>query len=270
MKGESIFLKCAAILLFLFVHIYASGQVEAKYHAEGKPFWVQLLYSDHPNPDEVIRAYENYFKDHPFVKNSDTQYYKRWLRRFGRVLIAEDATTEERKRLKREQNRFLRRKKAIEQRSPGSQWESIGPIDWDHDAADRSYAPGACHVYTVEQSPTNSDVLYAGTATAGVWKSVDRGLNWTSASKDYITGDVTSIEIAINDENTVYAEMSGGIWKTTDGGNTWNETGDAAFQNINRDIKDIVSHPTQSDILFVATNKGLYKTTNGGTPGMKR
>ena len=60
-----------------------------------------------------------------------------------------------------------------EGKSPTSAWTCIGPYDFDIDAASRSYAPGAAHVYTVEQSVSNTSVMYAGTATAGLWKSID-------------------------------------------------------------------------------------------------
>ena len=54
-------------------------------------------------------------------------------------------------------------------------WQCIGPWDFDKDAASRSYAPGAAHLYTIEQSQSNSNVLYAGAATAGAWRSNNKG-----------------------------------------------------------------------------------------------
>ena len=47
-------------------------------------------------------------------------------------------------------------KKSTQGNDRMSDWECIGPWDWDHDAAGRSYAPGSAHVYTVEQSISNA------------------------------------------------------------------------------------------------------------------
>ena len=46
-------------------------------------------------------------------------------------------------------------------------WSCIGPIDWDHGSVVKSYAAGAAHVYTVEQSAVNTNLIYAGTANSG-------------------------------------------------------------------------------------------------------
>jgi hypothetical protein len=34
----------------------------------------------------------------------------------------------------------------------------------------------------------NTNLLYAGTANAGVWKSTDKGLNWTDVTKNLMVG----------------------------------------------------------------------------------
>lgn len=44
------------------------------------PEWVQLMYSGSADPGTVRAAYEAYYSAHDFVKNRDTQYYKRWMR----------------------------------------------------------------------------------------------------------------------------------------------------------------------------------------------
>ena len=85
-----------------------------------------------------------------------------------------------------------------------NQWQCIGPWDFDKDAASRSYAPGAAHIYTIEQSANNSDVLYAGTATAGAWKTLDKGQNWHLITKNLQISRVYALEIDFINHNTVY------------------------------------------------------------------
>ncbi|MGY8989071.1 MAG: WD40/YVTN/BNR-like repeat-containing protein, partial [Flavobacteriales bacterium] len=139
-----------------------------------------------------------------------------------------------------------------------------GPWDFDQHAASRSYAPGAAHVYTVEQSVSNSNVLYAGTATAGAWKTTDKGINWSLITNDLELNGVYAIEIDFTDFNTIYISGNGGIYKSVDGGNNWNIIGDANFVSLNHSVKDIKLNPTNNQILFTATDEGLFKSVDGG------
>ena len=59
-----------------------------------------------------------------------------------------------------------------------------------------------------------------------------------------------------------------GIFKSTDGGQTWSNI--SYGLRINKDtsfpyyVKSIAVHPTNPDILFVATGSGLYQSIDGG------
>ena len=152
-------MKKTLFILFTFILTSATAQVEMKYNsnAENLPTWVQLMYADNPDEGEVINAYTDYYKKNELVKNKHTQYYKRWVRSLSRTTNIDN----------------------IKSKSKSTnQWECVGPWDFDKDANSRSYAPGSAHVYTVEQSISNPNILYAGTATAGAWKTTDKGDNW--------------------------------------------------------------------------------------------
>lgn len=210
------------------------------------PDWVREMYVEHPDPSRVKALYESYYRSEPFIKDGHTQYYKRWMRSIARALPPKPSTG-----------------RHSAQRTP-AQWQCIGPWDWDHSAADRSYAPGAAHVYTVEQSRSNPDVLYAGTATAGMWRSMDRGHSWTSVTDHLRTGSVTSLCINHLRHETVYAELLNSIYKSSNGGVAWYPTGNSAFQALSLRVNDLVMHPADTSVLFAATNVALYRTLNGG------
>ena len=258
------------VLLFTFSsNIIVAQHQELKYNksTDDIPIWVQLLYGDDPDIQEVIEAYENYYQENEFVKNQHTQYYKHWLRNIsrdhnGRFLPSPDLDLKE---LKRNEEEYLRRSEELSmQRSPNSHWQGIGPFDYDHDAAGRSYAPGSAHVYTIEQALSDHNTLYAGTATAGLYKSVDYGDHWTLVTKDMLIGGIRSIEVDHSDEDLVYFGASGLIYKSINGGDSWTVTGSTSFQNINISLNDLVMHPSNSNELFACTEQGLYHTTNAG------
>ena len=230
-------------LLSLSVTVYS--QTEMKYNAksENLPNWTELMYSENPDEGEVIKLYRKYYKTNEFVKNKHTQYYKRWIRNISR---------------------YTNSKLESSSSESSNQWQCVGPWDFDQHAASRSYAPGAAHVYTVEQSVNNSNVLYAGTATAGAWKTTDKGMNWSLITKNLELNGVYAIEVDFTDFNTIYISGNGGIYKSTDGGNNWDVIGDSNFVSLNHSVKDIKLSPTNNQILFTATDEGIFKSIDGG------
>lgn len=243
--------------MFAFAPVDLDAQLESPYtlrQSEAAPDWVIEMYKPDPNPGEVMRLYDAYYKVNPFVKNQHTQYYKRWISGLSKNVVPNPAVD----------SVYMRRYFEAKQRRTPANWSTVGPIDWDHTAAARSYAPGSAHVYTVEQSISDENIIYAGTANAGVWKSTDHGVNWSPKTNDFLTGGVTSIEIDPTNANTVYAELLSSIYKSTNGGTTWQPTGNAAFMVLSLSTRDIRCKPDQAQTVFAATSGGLYRTTDGG------
>jgi PKD repeat protein/photosystem II stability/assembly factor-like uncharacterized protein len=253
------------ILLFLLIllcMVYGISPIPAQreypyklQRAEAAPLWITKMYEPNADPGEVIPLYKEYYQSNPFIRNQHTQYYKRWISGLGKKVIADTVYDQI----------YLQQYQQAQQQRNTSNWTTVGPIDWDHSAAGRSYAPGSAHVYTVEQSISNPDILLAGTANAGVWRSTDRGVSWTPKTNSFLTGSVTSIEIDPTNANTSYAEVLSNIYKTTNGGTTWIPTGDATFMALTFATRDIRCKPDQAQYVFAATDEGLYRTTNGGT-----
>ena len=217
---------------------------------EAAPEWITKMYQPDADPGEVMKLYEAYYQEHPFIKNQHTQYYKRWISGLSKRIVPDPVYDPI----------YMEQYFENQSKRNASDWETVGPIDWDHD-----YACGSAHVYTVEQSISDPDVLFAGTANAGVWKSVDHGLNWTPTTNSFLTGSVTSIEIHPTNDDIVYAELMSNIYKTTNGGTTWSPTGDANFMNLTFATHDICCKPDQPTYVFAATSSGLFRSTNNGS-----
>lgn len=274
MKNKFIF-SLLGLLIFSHFGIHAQNQknefpFESRYgnsNDAGLPEWVREMYLPHPHLEKVKNLYEAYYRENPFEKNQHTQYFKRWVRdaqRFvndsGYVVLPEKST------LDAIQNDYLQTVEYYQNNrfGPGSEWTCIGPFDFDKDATGRSHAPGAAHVYTVEKSSSNPDILFAGTATAGVFKTTDHGQNWTSVSKDLPINTCRAIEIQFDNPDVVYIGGNGKIYKSTDGGITWNITGQSSFTSTNHTVYSIMMMPGNSNKLFASTNYGLYLTNDGG------
>lgn len=99
--------------------------------------------------------------------------------------------------------------------------------------------------------PTNGDVLYAGAADGGVWKTIDQGQSWRPLTDDQDSLSIGALAIDPNAPDTIYAgtgeplyfqtlspyawDYPGiGVLKSTDGGETWNTFGSIQNQFIYR------------------------------------
>ncbi|NOY38568.1 MAG: glycosyl hydrolase [Chlorobi bacterium] len=128
----------------------------------------------------------------------------------------------------------------------------------------------------VESDPR---IVYIGTASGGVWKSINGGTTCSPVFDKYVMS-IGAIAIDQLHPDTVYVgtgepwtrnstSVGKGVFKTTDGGDNWEAVG---LENTER-IGRIVIHPEHPDTVFVAalghlwdanTDRGLYRSTNGG------
>ncbi len=151
---------------------------------------------------------------------------------------------------------------------PTSNWEPIGPFG--NATPQSTRARGRVNIVCVD--PSNPNTLYMGTPAGGIWKSVDAGINWQPMSDNLPQIGVSGIAIDYSNPNVIYIATgdkdngdtySIGVMKSIDGGATWNTTG-LTFNNAASRAGDIVIHPTNNQILWCATNSGIYKTINAG------
>jgi len=115
--------------------------------------------------------------------------------------------------------------------------------------------------------PNSSSTLFAGYDQ--VWKTIDRGNNWTSASQQLsATVKLRSLAIAPSNSLVLYAADQSNMWKTTDGGaSNWSSI---TLPSTSTSVTYIAVHPTDPNTLwityggFVAGQK-VYESTDGGT-----
>ena len=126
----------------------------------------------------------------------------------------------------------------------------------------------------------NPKIMYAATASGGLWKTVNNGQSWESLFDDESVISLGAVALDQNNPDLVWAGSGeannsrssywgDGVYKSLDGGATWTNMGLPESHHIGRILID----PTDSDIVYVAAlghlyseneERGLYKTTNGG------
>ncbi len=135
-------------------------------------------------------------------------------------------------------------------------------------------------VSDIEGHPSNSRVIYIGTAGGGVWKSQDGGVQFYSIFDDQ-PQSIGAVAVDPSDpDNTVWVgtgevwtrnsvSVGNGIYRTTDGGKNWSHLG---LEKTER-IAAVEVHPKDKNTVYVAAlgalwgdseDRGVYKTTDGG------
>ncbi len=129
-------------------------------------------------------------------------------------------------------------------------------------------------------NPSRPDEFWMGTTGGGVFKSINAGQSWAPVTDGYFGGTIGAIKVAASAPDVVYVgggefPMRGnvshgdGVWKTTDGGKTWTSMG----LRETKQISDIVIHPTNPDLVYVAAlghiwapnpERGVYRSKDGG------
>ncbi len=136
-----------------------------------------------------------------------------------------------------------------------------------------SWSSGQGRVNVLVRDPSNANVYYVGAPSGGIWKSSDSGQTWTPLSDQLAQIGVSGIAVDYNDSNIIYIatgdddandSYSIGILRSTDGGMTWNETGMNA-SNAPGTTTDLFINPDNSNMLWVATSSGIYKTIDAGS-----
>ena len=144
----------------------------------------------------------------------------------------------------------------------------------------RHIGPEGNRVIAIAGHSSNPNLILAGAASGGIWRSVDGGLNWEPVFDDQDVSSIGALAIAPSDSNIVWAgtgetnirssiSVGNGVYKSTDGGITWQHMGLEKTGRIGR----IVIHPRNPDIVWVAAmghcygpqqERGVFKTVDGG------
>ncbi|HEY8741849.1 MAG TPA: YCF48-related protein, partial [Chloroflexota bacterium] len=119
--------------------------------------------------------------------------------------------------------------------------------------------------------PTNTHIVYAAGSDKNqsvyVFKSFDGGQTFANTSATFAPFSLFAMAIAKVDPQTLYAGGYNGVTKqgafyyTHNGGATW--TAGASGLNGNS-VQAIVVDPTIASTVYLGTNAGVYKSTDGG------
>ena len=146
----------------------------------------------------------------------------------------------------------------------------------------RSIGPGAMsgRITSIACDPQHPEVIYAGAASGGVWRSKNGGTGWQPIFDNAPTQSVGSLAINPRNPDEIWVgtgegnprnsqNFGVGIFKTLDGGQHWTCMG---LQNTHT-IHRILLHRDNPDVIFTAamgsaygpnSERGVFKSSDGG------
>lgn len=147
-------------------------------------------------------------------------------------------------------------------------WLSVGPIQFPVDISGQINGIG--RTTQVKFHPNNPQIVYAATASGGLWVSNDAGASWTGTGTDALpSSNLASVCVNYNNDSIIYIGTgdpnyygtSFGVWKSVDRGQTWNPSNNGIGNLM---AVEMLMDPSDPDIIIAATNDGIWKTTDGG------
>ncbi|MBL4888365.1 MAG: glycosyl hydrolase, partial [Flavobacteriaceae bacterium] len=260
-------MKKTITLLFILTVLSVKGQFN-----QDAP-WMKNLTSkqiqQQPTFQEIQQAFNLYWKTHDKdTKGSGYKPFMRWMSHWENYLKPNGTlmTPADIWEVWQQKNTMTKNSVLVD----NSNWQSVGPVS---NSAISSTLPGQGRVNAIAVDPGNPNTYYVGTPAGGLWRSTDAGVNWTALTDKLPQIGVSGIAIDHSNPSVIYIStgdddagdtFSVGVMKSVDGGITWNTTGltnTTGFFSSN----EIYMHPTDPNTLWVATNQGVFKTTNGGT-----
>ncbi|HPS84562.1 MAG TPA: hypothetical protein PLA88_09610, partial [Bacteroidales bacterium] len=150
-------------------------------------------------------------------------------------------------------------------------WTSLG-ANTTPSGSPSNQPGGNGRVNCIAFNPLNTNIMFVGAPSAGLWRSNNGGTSWAPVNDTFAVVGVSSVAINYLDTSIMYIATGDGdagdtytvgIMKSTNSGQSWHYTSFKPSVQSGYLIRKIVMHPTNPDIMWAATNGGILKTTDG-------
>jgi len=222
---------------------------------------------------DIERDAENYYRQKGKIPGY--KQFRRW-QWYYQTRVAPDGSFVNNTQYKEEaleQTNYMRSN--LVEANTGS-WSLVGPTSVTETGIN---GIGRCNRITFH--PTNANTFYISTAGGGLWRTTNGGSSYSCLTNGLPNINTCGMAIDYTNTNILYlltgdgdagdpwgtislSKFSVGVVKSYDGGQTWYTTGLTFGETDGYIAYKIVMHPTNPNILMVATNNGLWRTTDAG------
>jgi photosystem II stability/assembly factor-like uncharacterized protein len=233
---------------------------------------------------DIQKKFNEYWKDKTPSENEDEnqeeggyQQFRRWEAFMKpRVYPSGSFDPEVLVREQQKQKMSNARQVAAHPTLTSANWTYVGPTSIPQNGG------GTGRVNVIRFDPSNTNTVYIGAASGGVWKTTNGGSTWTSHT-DFL--DALSVaDIAINPRypDSIYVATgdgygyengsfdfwggtySAGVMISPDGGVTWNQSGLTYVQTQSSIIQRLLINPSDPDILLACTRSAILRSIDAG------
>jgi photosystem II stability/assembly factor-like uncharacterized protein len=236
------------VLLFSFLGIYSQEYLE-------------MMNSNNFTVQEIQKAAKAHFEIKGTDRGTGYKSFKRWEYNALRMqdekgfLKAPSFYFEELERY----NAYKNKGTKLNQMKAVAGWEELGPTNWSQTTG---WNPGIGRITSIAIDASNENHIIVGSPGGGVWKTTDRGVNWSVLTDNLSNIYVYSLTIDPTNSNIYYwGSGSGIIFKSIDAGATWNLFADFEGGTVNKILVD----PSNSNRMFCSSgSNGIYKSFDAG------
>ncbi len=151
----------------------------------------------------------------------------------------------------------------------GAGWLNIGPTKANYIFNGITlFVTDAGRVRSFAPHPQDPSVLYVAFSGGGVWKTVNGGTTWTAMTEGVGSLSVGSLAMDPSNASVLYLGLGDpfdgtgiGLVKSINGGTTWSNP---VFLGTASVIPQVLVSPANPAIVLVATDKGLFRSTDSG------
>jgi photosystem II stability/assembly factor-like uncharacterized protein len=155
------------------------------------------------------------------------------------------------------------------------------PIFFHDNDPDYAYGLDGGTVEGLVIDPTDSNILYANSWGAGVYKSINGGQSWVNMSSGLDSGFVYELAIDPSNHSHILAsDYEHGVKQSVNGGQTWSSVSglpswcvvySIEFDPHNPSVVYVgLREPTYYDVDHYVYPGGVYKSTNGGSTWVRK
>lgn len=261
------------LILAFFLSIYYPLRAQNTFSEENdnNPAWVQMMQDPNSNFFTTQVVFEKYWENRIQKPGDGWKVFKRW-ESFMQTRVNDDGVKPTPGYALQQYQQMMASGGPLS--STSGTWTNVGPIAMPTNGSGQPNGIG--RINDIEFHPTNSNIIFIGSPSGGLWKTINGGTSWTALTDDLPTLGISSILIDTVNPNIMYmgtgdrdaGDAPGlGVYKSIDGGTSWLSTTAGIGSKL---VSEIIMSGSDHNLLIAAAQDGIYKTTNGGTTWIKK
>ena len=234
----------------------------------------KMMNDNNINFYDVVNEAENYFSTHDkFKKGSGWKPYQRWLFENESKYYPSGIRNNTDPNVGIKEFLKLKRSSVSSRLLLANSWTELGPIKIDTITSKPTAGIGRVEDFYVDSNDTN--YMYLSSRSGGLFKTTDGGVNWSPKTDFLFSCGVNNFDVSPTSRNELLINVnnaanqySNGIYKSIDGGDSWIATSfnplNISTMGLGQDmlVQKVVYHPLDANVVFVGTNKGLYRSAD--------